>query len=398
MQRAGSMPRMNENAHVVLILFAVLAIVGAGCTGDDDVADDGPATGAAAGEPDAGDDATSAGVRPPAAGAATPDASSSSSAPSAPSLAPPVPYENPVLARDFADPTVIRTAPHQFYAYATGGLVQRAMSTDLVHWQTIADALAAKPSWASAKNAFWAPHVVEHGGTYFLYFAAEQNAGSGSFCVGVATAPAPDAGFVDVGAPIVCSPSFQAIDPMAYDDPATGARLLFWGSGFGPIQVRELAPDRAHFAAGSSATALLVPSTNAYERLIEGAWLHEHAGTYYLFSSGDDCCGGPGGGPHYAVMVSRATKPQGPYEDIGPSTGAPDNTILVANARWLAPGHNAVITDDAGVDWLVYHAFDTTRPGARMMLIDRISYVGGWPSIAGRSPSQGAQSGPVWRQ
>lgn len=310
---------------------------------------------------------------------------------------PPVPYANPVLAADFPDPTVIRGADRKLYAYATGGLIQRARSTDLVHWTVIGNALAAKPSWANTKNAFWAPHVVEHGGTYYLYFSAEQNAGSGSFCIGVATAPAPDAPFVDVGAPIACGPSFANIDPMAYDDPLSGKPLLYWGSAFEAIRVQQLAADRVHLAPGSQPVSLLVPSTNAYERLIEGAWLHPHSGYYYLFSSGDDCCGGPGVAPHYAVMVSRAKSPTGPYEDIGPVTGKPDNTILVANARFTAPGHNAVIVDDAGGEWMIYHSFDSTKPGAREMLIDRITYVDGWPSIAGRTPSQGKQTGPIWK-
>ncbi|MEO8801235.1 MAG: family 43 glycosylhydrolase, partial [Polyangiaceae bacterium] len=175
-------------------------------------------------------------------------------------------------------------------------------------------------------------------------------------------------------------------------------RLLYWGSGFAAIRVQELAPDRIHLAPGSQPTDLLVPSTRPYEKLIEGAWMHEHGGFFYLFSSGDDCCGSATAPPHYAVMVSRAKSPTGPFEDFGPVTGAPDDTILVGNSRWLGPGHNAVVVDDAGTEWMVYHSFDTTKPGGRMLLIDPITYVDGWPRIAGRSPSTGTQkAGPVFR-
>jgi arabinan endo-1,5-alpha-L-arabinosidase len=269
------------------------------------------------------------------------------------------------------------------------------VSADLVHWTKIDDALATKPAWASMKDAFWAPHVVEHDGTYFLYYSAEQNAGTKSFCIGAATAKGADGPFVDAGAPIVCGPSFVHIDPMAYDDPVTKRRLLYWGSGFEAVRVQELAPDRVRLAPGSKATALLVPSTKPYERLVEAAWLHKRGDWYYLFSSGDDCCGGPGGPPHYAVLSARSRSAVGPFEDYGAATGRPDNTMLVGSARWLGPGHNAVITDDAGTDWMVYHSFDTTKPGARMMLIDPIVYVDGWPTIAGRVPSQGTQKGPM---
>ena len=53
---------------------------------------------------------------------------------------------------------------------------------------------------------------------------------------------------------------FVNIDPMSFDDPATGKRLLYWGSGFGPIKVRELAPDRISFAPGSAAMPLVEAS------------------------------------------------------------------------------------------------------------------------------------------
>lgn len=312
-------------------------------------------------------------------------------------LPPPVPYTNPVLASDFPDPTIIRGKDRKFYAFATGGIVQRAVSTDLVHWTKTGSAMSAKPKWASNKPNFWAPHIAEHGGTYYLYFSAEQNAGTGSFCIGVATAKGPNLPFVDVGAPIVCGASFVNIDPFTYDDPATGKRLLYWGSGLQPIRVQELAANRTSLLAGSVAKNLLVTSTAPYERLIEGAWVHEHAGTFYMFYSGDDCCGSATAQPHYAVLLARSKSPTGPFEDFT-STGAKDNTMLVANASWLGPGHNAVVTDDAGTDWMIYHAFAPNKAGGRMMLIDPITYVNGWPAIAGRSPSHGMQKkGPVFR-
>jgi arabinan endo-1,5-alpha-L-arabinosidase len=311
-------------------------------------------------------------------------------------LPPPVPYANPVLAGDFPDPAVIRAKNRKFYAFATGGTIQRAESTDLVHWTRIGNAMPAKPTWASNKGNFWAPHIVEHDGTSYLYFSAEQNAGTGSFCIGVATSTGPDQPFVDVGQPIVCGASFVNIDPMTYDDPQTGKRLLYWGSGFAPIRVQELAANRTSLAPGSAPTNLIVTSAAPYERLVEAAWVHEHGGFFYMFYSGDDCCGNANAPPHYAVLLARAKSPTGPFEDFT-KTGAPNNTMLVANARWIGPGHNAVVVDDAGEDWMVYHAFDAQNNSGRNMLIDRITYVNGWPTIAGRTPSQGMQTGPVFR-
>jgi len=75
-------------------------------------------------------------------------------------------WQNPVLNRDFADPTVIKTNG-KFYAYATQGTpdgkllnIQVASSTDMFNWKTEGDALSQKPTWAKSTSSFWAPHVL----------------------------------------------------------------------------------------------------------------------------------------------------------------------------------------------------------------------------------------------
>ena len=47
---------------------------------------------------------------------------------------------------------------------------------------------------------------------------------------------------------------------MAFHDPATGKRLLYWGSGFQPIKVQELSADRMSFAPGSKPIDLIWPN------------------------------------------------------------------------------------------------------------------------------------------
>ena len=150
------------------------------------------------------------------------------------------------------------------YVYATQGDNGRgamlnlrvAHSADLVHWQLLDDAMPVKPSWASKTQDFWAPHVHAADGRYFLYFSAKPDVAltdpKAGLCLGVATADHPRGPFVDSGKPMLCGPGFVNIDPMAFDDPATGKSLLYWGSGFEPIKVQELAPDRLSFAAGSA--------------------------------------------------------------------------------------------------------------------------------------------------
>ena len=108
--------------------------------------------------------------------------------------------------------------------------VQLARSRNLVDWDVLGDALPVKPGWASKTQDFWAPHVLEDGGRYYLYYSAKPDAAltdtTRGLCLAVATADRPSGPFTDIGRPLVCGGGFVNIDPMAFDDPATGKRLL----------------------------------------------------------------------------------------------------------------------------------------------------------------------------
>lgn len=321
-------------------------------------------------------------------------------------------YTNPIFDEDFPDPTVIRVADGFFYAYATQGEVagkthniQVARSRDLVRWERLGDALPVKPAWANQTQKFWAPHVSRHGDTFYLYYSADPNTLTG-LCLAVATAKQPQGPFTDIGKPLKCGASFVNIDPMAFDDPLTGKRLLYWGSGFEPLRVQELAADRVSFQAGSRAREVVFPIKTEdpanYQRLIEGAWITQRNGYYYIFFSGDNCCGDKA---HYAVMVARSRSAFGPFETLAQATGEPQSVILELNMRFIAPGHNSVIRDAAGDDWIIYHAIDTKqrnmtaiegdRDVRRIMLMDRLVYRRGWPRVEWGSPSTLPKPAPV---
>jgi arabinan endo-1,5-alpha-L-arabinosidase len=325
-------------------------------------------------------------------------------------------YVNPVFDENFPDPAVLRAPDGFYYAFATQGEhdgrmlnIQVARSEDLVTWERRGDALPTKPDWASRTQDFWAPHVSHHEGRYILYYSAKPDAAltdsARGLCLAVATATSPEGPYSDVGAPLRCGEGFVNIDPFAFDDPATGAPLLYWGSGFEPIRVQPLAPDRTSFAPGSRPIDLVavVPDEDPtnYQRLVEGAWVVREGGWYFLFYSGDNCCGPKA---HYAVMVARSRSATGPFETLAQAAGVPSSVILERSGRWIAPGHNSVVQDAAGAHWVLYHAVDALRPRdkpsedvntRRVMLLDRLTIENGWPRIGGGEPSASATTAPA---
>lgn len=211
--------------------------------------------------------------------------------------------------------------------------------------------------------------------------------------MGVASSKSPSGPFIDKGTPLLCGEGFVNIDPMAMDDEATNKKLLFWGSGFQAIKVQELADDRMSFKDGTTSVDVVLPipgvSNENYSNLVEGAWITKHDDYYYLFYSGDNCCGDQA---HYAAMVARSKNAAGPYEKYSKKA---NSVILEKSKKWIAPGHNSIVTDARNQDWIIYHAIDATdRNKGRVMLIDKVNYVNGWPEIKNGTPSESTQEAP----
>jgi arabinan endo-1,5-alpha-L-arabinosidase len=320
-------------------------------------------------------------------------------------------FKNPVLDADFPDPAVILAPDGFYYAYATQTLrdgdwinIQVARSADLVHWQHLGDALPEKPAWAANTQDFWAPSIIRDGDRYLMYYSATPDVcdvPDRGHCLAIATATSPAGPFTDIGMPLLLGMGFEYIDPMAFQDPATGKRYLYWGSGFQPIKVQELADDWMSFAHDSKPVEIIWPNPvkGAFPRLVEAAWVIRHNDFYYIFYSGDNCCGPQA---EYGVMVARSRSPTGPFETLEEARGVPHSLMLFKCEHWLAPGHNSIIEDKAGDCWIVYHAIDVNRPrqrqedeinSRRILLIDKVEWRDGWPHVG--TPSNDIRPAPV---
>ena len=344
--------------------------------------------------------------------------------PAAPAAAGPAPtYRNPVsagFADTFADPAVVRAPDGWWYAYGTTdplrageGVFHRiptARSRDLVTWQYVGDAIATLPSWAAPDAALWAPDVRYVAGRWVMYYVVTQTTltpGPNDNAIGVATAPSPTGPWTDSGAPVVGPRPGDSGNPDDFRwtfDPAhlvaaDGRQYLYYGSYYGGVFATELSADGTR--------AVGAPTMVAIDNRYEGAYVVPRDGWYYLFASSSNCCAGPVTG--YSVFTGRSRSPLGPFTDargVSLTASRTGGTIVVTpnGNRWVGPGHNALVTDPAGQDWLVYHAIDRAEPyldepfgvNRRPMLLDRLDWVRGWPVVrAGAYASQGRERAPA---
>ena len=294
-------------------------------------------------------------------------------------------YVNPVIEPVAADPSLIRVENGDWYLFATQDRWDDGVehylpifrSSDLVEWSFIGDAFRSTPAWKRT-GFLWAPDVSRVGDAYVLYFSV-SSWGDANPCIGVATAPAPDGPWTELGRPVFCSDDIgveNSIDPY-HHVAADGSRQLIWGSFHG-ISIVELTAD---------GTAPAGEPQRLADGRFEGAYLHERDDSFYLFLSSGSCC--DGAQSSYMTWVGRAEQVTGPYlDDLGRDLRyGGGRVVLFRNDDWVGPGHNAVATDDAGVDWLVYHAIDPEHPRLRSnatrrpVLIDAIEWVDGWPLV-----------------
>jgi arabinan endo-1,5-alpha-L-arabinosidase len=310
-------------------------------------------------------------------------------------------FANPVIEPVAADPSLFRDGDGTWYLYATQDRwddgVERYLpifaSDDLVTWAYLGDVFLLPPRWKS-QGFLWAPDVSAFDGTYWLYYAY-STWGDPDPCIGLATAPHPAGPWSDLGRAVFCSSEVgvrNSIDPFVWID--GDERTLIWGSFHG-IYAAALAPDGASLAGDLVRLA---------DERFEGAYVVEREGAHYLFVSSGSCC--DGASSTYVTWVGRADALLGPYrDDLGRDLRyGGGRVVLYRNNDWVGPGHPAIARDDAGTDWIVYHAIDPKRPllrssaTRRPVLIDPISWHDGWPVVHDDAgPSAAPQAKPVVR-
>ena len=292
-------------------------------------------------------------------------------------------YKNPVVDYSLPDPTVIKGDDGYFYLYATEDIRNLPIhrSKDLVNWEFLGTAFTdeSRPDF-EPNGGIWAPDINKIGDKYVLYYSMSVWGGEWTCGIGCAVSDRPEGPFKDCGMMFRSNgiKVQNSIDPFYIED--NGHKYLFWGS-FRGIYAIELSEDGLSLKSGSSPVQI---AGTAYE----GTYIHKRGGYYYMFASIGSCCEGLKS--TYTTVVGRSTSLFGPYLDKkGQSMMDNHHEILIhKNDSFVGTGHNSeIVSDNAGTDWLFYHAVSVANPDGRVLMLDKIDWIDGWPSVEGNSPS-----------
>ncbi len=300
-------------------------------------------------------------------------------------------FQNPI-ASNCSDPGVIRVSGADgptFWAACTGNGYPLFKSKDLVHWTAAGHIFspATKPTWAGGN--WWAPEI-HHIGTGFVAYFAALSPHRHKICIGAARASSIAGPWTDIGHPLACDTHVSLIDPNVFTD-ANGKHFLYYKTDGNALRPQEKTIIYGHQLRGDGvgfvgARHRMLKNTLAWEGdVVEAPWVMHRGRYYYMFYSGFRYCNDT-----YGVGVARATSPLGPFK----KRSAP---ILHSNAKWNGPGHNSVVAS-GGHNFLVYHAWSGAHScggtGTRKLMIDWITWRGGWPFVNSGTPSRGVHTAP----
>jgi xylan 1,4-beta-xylosidase len=275
-------------------------------------------------------------------------------------------FSNPVLAGDFADPTVLRDGEnfyitHSSYDAMPGIVLWR--SHDLVNWSPMGPILF-KPI-----GSVWAMDFIKHEGRYYLYIPATPAGNQTIMVMHRERVEGPWSEPIDLHIPRIDPGHVVGEDGKRYLFVSGGARVRLTDDGLaadGPIeQAYELWRYPEDWVVEMYAA--------------EGPKFVRRKGYFYLTAA----VGGTAGPPtSHMVVVSRSQSIHGPWEQC------PHNPIVrtkSADEPWWSRGHATLIEDGAGDWWMMYHGYENGyRTLGRQLLLDPVTWdENGWPHARG---------------
>lgn len=291
-------------------------------------------------------------------------------------------YVNPVIPGDHPDPTLTKIGD---YFYTSGSSFNPTpkiyRSTDLVHWEVIAQPVDA--SWSNYGNSpgggIWGGHTVYHHGKYWHYF------GRGGGAMYFVTANTPTAAWSD---PVELE-RFGDLPPYGVDnsifiDEDSGKWYLLTKAGHENNHMVELGEDGQPTGEFLDLTWLNPNSEDNPYGWAEGPVMWKHNG-YYYYSFAEHLVG-----QQYVMRSDTLTDNPDDWEVMNGSMfkGSP--------GTYDRPNHisPAVALED-GTSWVIghsYHMSSNWQAQGRQGLLIQVKYEDGWPVM--QYPPSGATAAP----
>ncbi len=301
--------------------------------------------------------------------------------------------ETPRAHPSCPDPVIMADPDGEaFTVFGTGSGIPMFRSSDLKTWTRAGRVFEEDlPAWAAAavsgSRGIWAPDIAYFNGLYHLYYSV-STFGSQRSVIGLVVNRTLDQNdpayrWEDQGLVIESHPGrvdFNAIDPALFVA-QDGTTTLFWGSFWSGIKATPIDPATGKPTA-QPPTITPIASRSGRDSSIEGAFVIEHDGRFYLFTSWGTCCDGVES--TYNIRLGRADQVMGPYVDRDgkPLMEGGGTLVLESDARWRGTGHNSVLQTTRG-DYLVHASYDAENPRAQRVLSVRPMQWDeeGWPRV-----------------
>lgn len=295
------------------------------------------------------------------------------------------------------DPVVIQQ-DDTYHLFCTGMGIGHYTSTDLENWEKADPVFTERPTWTPKvvpdfKNHIWAPDIIEHNGTYYLYYSVSTFAKNTS-AIGLtinSTLDSDDENYKweDQGVIVQSVPNrdlWNAIDPnIIFDE--NGAPWMSFGSFWNGLKMVKLSDDLKSVAQPEEWRTIArrerrfeLEDKDPGDAALEAPFVFRKGEHYYLFLSWDLCCRGENS--TYKIVVGKSESATGPFVDAdGKPLNQGGGTLLIeGNKNWYGVGHNSVYTFD-GKDYYFSHAYDANDNGAPKLVIKEITWVNGWPTV-----------------
>ncbi|MGI6713948.1 MAG: family 43 glycosylhydrolase [Bacilli bacterium] len=318
------------------------------------------------------------------------------------------PYRNSLCLKDEngddipffgADPDIIKGDDGYYYLYTSeqyvnvpkrGRMLDRCptyRSRDMVNWtycsSVFLDQAVDLNSFCYPDVGIWAPSINYFNGQYYCYYSIGYGWTAGDnhleYCgIGLATSLNPYGPWThygklfdskECGVPV-------SIDPFAFQK-EDGKIYLFWGS-YNGIYAVEMTIDGLEVIDLEKKIEIVDPTPSLSESY-EGIYIFKKDDTYYFSGSRN----GFGGGLHsrYDVASGYASSLLGPYKDsTGHDLFGGGDLVIEGDFEdeygLRGTGHHAIIQDEIGDYWIIYHCYDPRCPVAneRTICIDKLIF------------------------